>query len=50
MIRSLSSVLGLGNLWVIVDVKNKRALQDYIAKTEVITLTKEENKKIYKSI
>ena len=49
-IRAITALLGLGNLVVLVDFKNKRALQDYIAKTEVITLTKEENKRIYRSL
>ncbi len=50
VLRSISALLGLGNLVVLVDFKNKRALQDYIANTEVITLTKEENKRIYRSL
>ncbi len=50
LIRAITSFLGLGNLLVLLDFKNKRALQDYIAKTEVIVLTKEENKRIYKSV
>jgi uncharacterized RDD family membrane protein YckC len=50
IIRSLSALLGVGNLVVLVDFKNKRALQDYIAKTEVVALTKEENKRIYRSL
>ncbi|SFC21424.1 RDD family protein [Pseudoalteromonas denitrificans] len=49
-IRAITSLFGLGNLLVILDFKNKRALQDYIAKTEVVTLTKAENKRIYKSV
>ncbi|MGO2012534.1 MAG: RDD family protein [Pseudoalteromonas sp.] len=50
VIRSLGSLLGLGNLLVLVDLKNKQALQDYIAKTEVVALSKEENKRIYQSL
>ncbi|WP_404340999.1 RDD family protein [Pseudoalteromonas mariniglutinosa] len=50
IIRSLTACLGLGNLLVLVDFKNKRALQDYLAKTAVVTLTKEENKRIYQSL
>ena len=46
----MSALLGLGNLVVLVDFKNKRALQDYISKTEVVALTKEENKRIYRSL
>lgn len=50
VIRSVTALLGLGNLVVLVDFKNKRALQDYISKTEVVALTKEENKRIYRSL
>lgn len=49
-IRAITSLLGLGNLLVLVDFKNKRALQDYFAKTEVITLSKDENKKVYREL
>ena len=30
--------------------KNKKALQDYLSKTEVVTLTKEENKRVYREL
>lgn len=50
VVRSLSALLGLGNLLVLVDFKNRRALQDYLSKTEVVTLTQEENKRIYRSL
>lgn len=50
VIRSVTALLGLGNLVVLVDFKNKRALQDYLSKTEVVALTKEENKRIYRSL
>ena len=50
IVRSLSALLGLGNLVVLIDFKNKKALQDYISKTEVVTLTKEENKRIYREL
>ncbi len=50
IVRSLSALLGLGNLVVLIDFKNKKALQDYVSKTEVITLTKEENKRIYREL
>ncbi|WP_213610939.1 RDD family protein [Pseudoalteromonas sp.] len=50
IIRSISALLGLGNLVVLVDFKNKKALQDYLSKTEVVTLTKEENKRVYKEL
>jgi len=49
-IRSITAVLGLGNLLVLVDFKNKNALQDYLSKTCVIALTKEENKRIYREL
>ncbi|MFY8348939.1 RDD family protein [Pseudoalteromonas sp. SSM20] len=50
LIRAVTALLGVGNLLVIFDFKNKRALQDYFAKTEVITLSKEENKKVYREL
>ena len=50
IIRSISALLGLGNLVVLVDFKNKKALQDYLSKTEVVTLTKEENKRVYREL
>lgn len=50
IIRAFCSLLGLGNLLVVIDFKNKRALQDYAANTEMVTLTKEENKRIYQSM
>ncbi|MBQ4832125.1 RDD family protein [Pseudoalteromonas sp. MMG010] len=50
VIRSVSALLGMGNLIVLCDFKNHKALQDYISKTEVITLTKEENKRIYREL
>lgn len=50
VIRSVTALLGLGNLVVLVDFKNKRALQDYLSKTEVVALSKEENKRIYRSL
>ncbi|KAF7771990.1 hypothetical protein PCIT_a1966 [Pseudoalteromonas citrea] len=50
MLRSLTALLGLGNLLVLVDFKQKRALQDLICGTEVVFLTKEENKKVYNSL
>lgn len=50
VIRSLSALLGLGTLVVLIDFKNKRALQDYISKTDMVSLTKEENKRIYQSL
>lgn len=50
ILRSLTAVLGLGNLLVLIDFKQKRALQDMICGTEVVFLTKEENKKVYNSL
>jgi uncharacterized RDD family membrane protein YckC len=50
IIRAITSLLGLGNLLVLVDFKNKRSLQDYLARTEVITLSKDENKKVYREL
>ncbi|RUO64830.1 RDD family protein [Idiomarina ramblicola] len=46
-IRLLTCCAGLGNLWVLVDVKNRRAWQDYAAQTEVVTLSKEANQLFY---
>ncbi|WP_419148390.1 RDD family protein [Pseudoalteromonas 'SMAR'] len=48
--RSLSALLGLGNIIVLFDFKKKRALQDLICATEVVVLSKEENKKVYNSL
>lgn len=42
-IRLISSLGGLGTLLVLVDFKNKQSLQDRLAKTEVLRLTKEAN-------
>ena len=50
MVRSLFALLGLGNLLVLVDFKHKRALQDLICGTEVLLLSKEENKRVYNSL
>ncbi|MEX1220995.1 MAG: RDD family protein [Idiomarina sp.] len=46
-IRVLTCVFGLGNLWVLVDFKNRRAWHDYAAKTELVTLSKEANQLYY---
>lgn len=46
-IRLLTCCGGLGNLWVLVDFKNRRAWQDYAAATEVVTLSKEANQLFY---
>ena len=42
--RLIPTLLGLGNLLVIVDRKNKLSLQDRLTKTEVVLLSLEENK------
>ncbi len=46
-LRAATALLGLGSLVVILNRKKRLALQDMIAGTEVITLTKEENRRIY---
>ncbi|NVK58271.1 MAG: RDD family protein [Alteromonadaceae bacterium] len=43
VLRLITSLAGLGTLLVLFDVKNKLALQDRVAKTEVLKLTKEQN-------
>ncbi|MFT5163633.1 MAG: putative RDD family membrane protein YckC [Alteromonadaceae bacterium] len=48
VIRFYASLAGLGNVWVLLDWKNKQSIQDYLAKTRTITLTKEANKEIYR--
>ena len=42
-VRMLTSFLGLGTLLVLLDYKHKQSLQDRIAGTEVICLSKEAN-------
>jgi uncharacterized RDD family membrane protein YckC len=42
-IRLIGSLGGLGTLLVLLDFKNKLALQDRLTNTEVLVLTKEEN-------
>jgi uncharacterized RDD family membrane protein YckC len=42
-IRLIGSLGGLGTLLVLIDFKNKQSLQDRLAKTEVLRLTKEAN-------
>jgi len=46
-VRILTCALGLGNLWVLVDFKNRRAWHDYAAGTELVTLSKEANQLYY---
>lgn len=43
IVRLITSLGGLGTLLVLVDFKHKQSLQDRIAKTEVVHLTKEAN-------
>lgn len=43
LVRLLTAFLGLGTLLVLLDVKNKQSLQDRIAQTEVLYLSKEAN-------
>lgn len=47
LLRALYSLLGLGNLLVLFTPKTKLSLQDKLTKTEMIVLTKEQNKQIY---
>ncbi|WDD98642.1 RDD family protein [Thalassomonas actiniarum] len=42
--RLLPTLLGLGNIWVLLDGKNKLSLQDKLTDTEVVTLSKEANR------
>ena len=46
-IRVLTCAFGIGNLWVLVDFKNRRAWHDYAAGTEMVTLSKEANQLYY---
>lgn len=43
LIRLVFSLCGLGTLLVLLDFKNKQSLQDRLAKTEVLKLSKEAN-------
>ncbi|MDP5032022.1 MAG: RDD family protein [Paraglaciecola sp.] len=43
LLRLLSALGGIGTLFVLFDVKNKLSLQDRIAKTEMLYLSKEAN-------
>lgn len=42
--RLLPTLLGLGNLWLLVDWKSKLSLQDKLTNTEVVLLTLEANR------
>ncbi|MBO1519316.1 RDD family protein [Oceanisphaera pacifica] len=46
IIRAASALLGLGNLWILVNPRIKLALQDKVADCEVIIMSKELNKKL----
>ncbi len=50
IIRFYASLAGLGNLLVLVDFKNRQSLQDYIANTKTVELTKEENGRVYREL
>lgn len=43
LLRAFASLGGIGTLLVLVDIKNKQSLQDRVAKTEVLHLSKEAN-------
>jgi uncharacterized RDD family membrane protein YckC len=43
LIRLFSAAMGLGNLLIVIDRKNKQALQDLMADCEVVVLSKEAN-------
>ncbi|HET8817081.1 MAG TPA: RDD family protein [Pseudidiomarina sp.] len=47
IIRLLTCLLGLGNLWVLVDRKHRRAWHDYAAGSELVVLSKEANQLYY---
>lgn len=42
--RLLATLLGLGNLWLLIDWKNKLSLQDKLTNTEVVVLSLEVNR------
>ena len=50
VIRFYVSMAGLGNLWVLLDFKNKQSLQDYAAKTRTVELSKEANREVYRNL
>ncbi|RUO72797.1 RDD family protein [Idiomarina seosinensis] len=47
LLRLLTCLAGLGSLWMLLDFKNRRALQDYVAGTELVVLSKEANQLFY---
>ena len=42
--RLIPTLLGLGNLWLLIDWKNKLSLQDKLTNTEVVVLSLEANR------
>jgi uncharacterized RDD family membrane protein YckC len=44
ILRLLPTLFGLGNLWLLIDWKNKQSLQDKLTHTEVVVLSLEANK------
>ena len=42
--RLLPTLLGLGNLWLLINVKNKQSLQDQLTDTEVVVLSLDANR------
>ncbi|MGM0480760.1 MAG: RDD family protein [Pseudomonadota bacterium] len=47
LLRLATCLGGLGSLWVLVDLKNRRAVQDYVAGTELVVLSKDANQLFY---
>lgn len=47
LIRLATCAFGLGNLWVLVDFKHRRAWHDYAAGSELVVLSKEANQLYY---
>lgn len=50
VIRFYASLAGLGNLWVLLDFKNRQSLQDYAANTRTVVLSKEANRQVYREL
>lgn len=50
VIRFYASLAGLGNLWVLVDYKHRQSMQDHLAKTRTVVLTKAENRMVYRQL
>jgi uncharacterized RDD family membrane protein YckC len=47
MLRALYSILGVGNLLVLLQPSKKLSLQDRLTATQVVVLSKDANKKVY---